>query len=76
MQDDREHVISVVLNHEEWKALVRLQPQPVTWLRQRIEQELGIRNQEPGTSRDSGTRHDSGVSYESGATNRHPEICA
>ena len=31
----RERVISVVLTDEEWKALLRLQPQPVAWLRER-----------------------------------------
>ena len=36
MNDPRDHVISVVLSDEEWKAFVRLQPQPVDWLRQRI----------------------------------------
>jgi hypothetical protein len=34
MTDPR--VISVVLSDEEWKALMRIQPQPVAWLRQRI----------------------------------------
>ena len=36
MSDPRDHVISVVLSDEEWKAFVRLQPQPVAWLRERI----------------------------------------
>jgi len=36
MHDDREHVISVVLNHEEWKEFVKIQPRPVDWLRERI----------------------------------------
>ena len=57
MHHDREHVISVVLNHEEWKEFVKLQPQPVSWLRERIqetiatsrspEQGSGMREQEP-----------------------------
>ena len=34
MTDPR--VISVVLSDEEWKALLRVQPQPVAWLRERI----------------------------------------
>ena len=34
MTDNR--VISVVLSNEEWQALMRVQPQPVAWLRQRI----------------------------------------
>lgn len=36
MSDPRDHVISVVLSDEEWKAFVARQPQPVAWLRQRI----------------------------------------
>jgi len=36
MSDPRDHVISVVLSDEEWKALLRVQPQPVAWLRERI----------------------------------------
>jgi hypothetical protein len=40
MHDDRDHVISVVLNHEEWKEFLKLQPQPVDWLRQRIQETI------------------------------------
>lgn len=40
MHHDREHVISVVLNHEEWKEFVKLQPQPVSWLRERIQETI------------------------------------
>jgi hypothetical protein len=36
MSDPRDHVISLVLTDEEWKALLRVQPQPVAWLRERI----------------------------------------
>ena len=36
MNDPRDHVISVVLTDEEWRAFVNLQPQPVAWLRERI----------------------------------------
>ena len=36
MSDPRDHVISVVLSDEEWRALLRVQPQPVAWLRERI----------------------------------------
>jgi hypothetical protein len=51
MHDDREHVISVVLNHEEWKEFVKLQPQPVTWLRERIQETiLAARPQETMSS--------------------------
>lgn len=37
---DREHVISVVLSDEDWKAFVEAQPQPVEWLRQRIRESI------------------------------------
>lgn len=36
MTDPRDHVISVVLSDEEWKAFLSRQPQPVAWLRERI----------------------------------------
>ena len=56
MHADREHVISVVLNHEEWKEFVKLQPQPVNWLRERIQETIaasgsGVRNQESGINK-------------------------
>jgi hypothetical protein len=38
MHADREHVISVVLEHDDWKEFVKLQPQPVDWLRERIQE--------------------------------------
>jgi hypothetical protein len=51
MDEDREHVISVVLNHDDWKEFVKLQPEPVTWLRQRIQEmiaaQAGPRSQAP-----------------------------
>jgi hypothetical protein len=37
MPTDRDHVISVVLDHEEWMEFVKLQPQPVDWLRSQIQ---------------------------------------
>ena len=40
MHDDRDHVISVVLSHEEWQEFVKLQPQPSVWLRERIQEML------------------------------------
>ena len=40
MHQDREHVISVVLGHEEWTEFVKLQPQPVDWLRERIQETI------------------------------------
>ena len=56
MHDDRDHVISVVLNHEEWQAFLKLQPQPVDWLRERIQETItasrppGLRVAGPGAS--------------------------
>ena len=37
----RERVISISLNETEWQAFVRLHPQPVTWLRERIKESIG-----------------------------------
>ena len=38
----RERVISVVLNEADWQAFVRLHPQPVVWLRERIQESIGV----------------------------------
>jgi hypothetical protein len=40
MHDDREHVISIVLSHRDWQEFVKLQPQPATWLRDRIQETI------------------------------------
>jgi hypothetical protein len=40
METSRERVISVSLNEAEWQAFVRLHPQPVVWLRERIQESL------------------------------------
>ena len=40
MENTRERVISIVLNEQEWQAFVRLHPQPVTWLRERIQESI------------------------------------
>lgn len=40
MEHSRERVISVVLNEAEWQAFVRLHPQPVAWLREKIQESL------------------------------------
>ncbi len=40
MHADREHVISVVLTHQEWEEFVKLQPQPSMWLRERIQEAI------------------------------------
>ena len=38
MDHSRDHVISIVLSEQEWQAFVRLHPQPVAWLRHRIQE--------------------------------------
>ena len=40
METSRDRVISVVLNEQEWQAFVRLHPQPVLWLRERIQESI------------------------------------
>ena len=40
--ETRERVISVSLNETEWQAFVRLHPQPVTWLRERIQESITV----------------------------------
>jgi len=51
MHDDRSHVISVVLNHEEWQEFVKAQPHPVTWLRERIQEIIAAsRREQAGSS--------------------------
>jgi hypothetical protein len=43
METSRERVISVSLNETEWQQFVRLHPQPVVWLRERIQESIGDR---------------------------------
>jgi hypothetical protein len=43
METSRERVISVSLNESEWQAFVERHPQPVNWLRERIQQAIGDR---------------------------------
>ena len=40
METSRERVISVSLNEAEWQAFIRLHPQPVLWLRERIQESV------------------------------------
>ena len=54
MNNRRDHVISVVLTDAEWKAFVRLQPQPVAWLRERIAE--AITSSSPNSSADAAYR--------------------
>jgi hypothetical protein len=41
METPRERVISVSLNEAEWQAFVERHPQPVLWLRERIQESIG-----------------------------------
>jgi hypothetical protein len=40
MSNDRERVICITLSEAEWQAFVARQPQPVSWLRDRIRDEV------------------------------------
>ena len=40
METSRERVISISLNEADWQAFIRLHPQPVVWLRDRIQETL------------------------------------
>lgn len=42
MENTRERVISIVLNEQDWLAFVRQHPQPVTWLRERIQETISV----------------------------------
>ena len=42
MENSREHVISIVLNDHDWQAFIRLHPQPVHWLRERIQESIAV----------------------------------
>jgi hypothetical protein len=53
MHADREHVISVVLNHDDWKEFVKLQPQPVNWLRDRIQEMIDAASRASAVNQDS-----------------------
>ena len=40
MSNERDRVISITLSEAEWQAFVARQPQPVSWLRERIREEV------------------------------------
>lgn len=63
--ETRERVISISLNETEWQAFVRLHPQPVTWLRERIQESIAV---EAPIS--SGPRSGSGATNTTSATIR------
>ena len=46
MTNERERVISITLSEAGWQAFVARQPQPVTWLRERIRDEVSTPSQE------------------------------
>jgi hypothetical protein len=50
MHDDREHVISVVLTHADWEEFVKQHPQPVDWLRERIQETISAARPQETTS--------------------------
>jgi hypothetical protein len=41
MEHTRERVISISLNEQDWQAFVDKHPQPVHWLRERIQESIG-----------------------------------
>ena len=41
MEHTRERVISISLNEQDWQAFIQKHPQPVTWLRERIQESIG-----------------------------------
>jgi hypothetical protein len=46
MGTERDRVISITLSETEWQAFVARQPQPVTWLRDRIRDEVKAEQRE------------------------------
>ena len=42
MNNDSHRVISISLNEQEWQAFVRIHPQPVVWLRERIQESIAV----------------------------------
>ena len=41
-KNDSHRVISISLNEQEWQAFVRIHPQPVLWLRERIQESIAL----------------------------------
>ena len=42
MGTERERVISITLSEAEWQAFLARHPQPVSWLRERIRDEVSL----------------------------------
>jgi len=40
MSNERDRVISITLSEAEWQAFIARQPQPVSWIRERIKDEV------------------------------------
>lgn len=55
MDVNRDHVISIELNAEEWRAFLELEPQPVSWLRERIQESLARAREDAPAESDSAT---------------------
>lgn len=51
MKMSREHVISVVLTDEDWKAFLQAHPQPVRWIRERIQESIAASQTESADAR-------------------------
>jgi hypothetical protein len=47
MSNERDRVISITLSESEWQAFVARQPQPVSWLRDRIKDEVKAAAEQP-----------------------------
>jgi hypothetical protein len=42
MKNDSHRVISISLSEQEWQAFIRIHPQPVLWLRERIQESIAL----------------------------------
>jgi hypothetical protein len=42
LMENSHRVISISLNEQDWLAFVRLHPQPVLWLRERIQESITV----------------------------------
>jgi len=42
MNTNSNRVISISLNEQEWQAFLKIHPQPVLWLRERIQQAIAV----------------------------------
>lgn len=52
MDVNRDHVISIELSAEDWRKFLELEPQPVSWLRERIQESIA-RASETATERET-----------------------